>query len=226
MRNRIFYLVLLVVTVGTGLFCLDQVLYYFTKREIVLGHWDKNGVSEVGLMSNATEKPVGKVQGLSRGDGSFTNANLTKTQRVTFYSFQAYLFDKYFQSMNSPLAGHGKNFVNACRKYGTPKDCTLLLAIAKVETNYCKAGLSLEQKNCWGFGGSGPNRILYESFEESIDEVTRRVKEGYTNRFFEDPNYGALSYCGSHCTSWARHVQSERYRIRSFFEANGYKNLF
>jgi hypothetical protein len=223
MRNRIFYLVLLVVTIGTGLFCLDQVLFYFTKREIVLGHWDKDGLSEVGMMTEGGEKPIAQVQGLSV---SQSYLNSTKTQRVTFYSFQAYLFDKYLQQIDSPLAGFGKDFVNACRKYDTPKDCTLLLAIAKVETNYCKAGLSLEQKNCWGFGGSGPNRIIYKNFEESIDEVTRRVKEGYTNRFFEDPNYGALSYCGSHCTSWASHVQSERYRIKAFFEENGYSNLF
>lgn len=128
---------------------------------------------------------------------------------------RARVFDLYFLENNSPLYGHGKDFVAACDKYNTPQDCTLLPAIAKVETNLCKTDISASQYNCWGYGGSGENRIIYSSFEESIDSITGRLMNGYRTAFFEDPEIGELYYCGSHCHLWGDHVKEVQNQLRA-----------
>jgi len=144
---------------------------------------------------------------------------------VDNYPMWVVVMNKYFTENGSPLKGTGKYFWNACQKYGAPSDCLLLPAISRVETNQCKTDISASQFNCWGFGGSGPNRILYSSFEQSIDEITRRLMSGYGKRFFENANNGALYYCGGHCSSWGDHVEQEKRRINSYFIANGQPSL-
>lgn len=142
--------------------------------------------------------------------------------QVEGYSYRARVLDLYFQKSNSPLYGHGQDFVDACEKYGAPSDCTLLPAIAKVETDLCKTGISHKQYNCWGFGGSGENRFEYASFEQSIDVITVRLIQGYGKNFFSDPNIGELAYCGRHCNNWGEHVQSAQTDIKALAKAEGY----
>lgn len=141
---------------------------------------------------------------------------------VTYYNFRARVFDLYFKKNNSPLYGHGQDFIDACRKYNAPEHCTLLPAIARVETDLCKTDLSEKQHNCWGFGGSGENRLKFDSFPESIDYITGRIMNGYGARFFNDPNAGELFYCGDHCNNWGEHVRSVQIDLEQFSAALGY----
>lgn len=152
-----------------------------------------------------------------------SNIVLEGQVKIERSDIQGYLFDEYLRAQKSPLAGHGDDFVQACRLYGAPKDCTLLLAIAKVETNFCKTDISAIQHNCWGFGGSPPNRIIYGSFPEAIDSITSRLMSGYGTRFFEDPRYGGLTYCGAHCVNWGKYVLSEQTNIKAYLAINGWK---
>ncbi len=141
-------------------------------------------------------------------------------------SYKSYVFDKYFELHNSPLQGYGKNFVDACEKYGAPEDCLLMVAIAKAETDLCKTGISNDQKNCWGFGGSGENRILYPNYATAIDEVTRRVMNGYGARFFNDAHNGELYYCGMHCApKWGNIVNSYKSEINEFGIKLGFPSM-
>ncbi len=218
MRQNYLYIFLLIILLATGLFSVNQIIYYFTGRQIVVGTWSSEGneINEISFLNN--EPYQAKVLGKQNSINEIAQA------RVEYKSFQGFLFDQYFKSNHSPLYGYGDDFVNACEKYGAPKDCTLLLAIAKVETNLCKTGLSYPQYNCWGWGGSGSNRIIFSNFEESIDTITRRLMEGYGRGFFENANNGGgLSYCGSHCTSWGFHVKSEQNYLRQYLKDNGVK---
>lgn len=138
------------------------------------------------------------------------------------YDYRARIFDLFFRANNSPLEGHGQDFADACDKYHTPEDCTLLPAIAKVETDLCKTDISSSQYNCWGYGGSGENRIIYKSFEESIDQITGRLMNGYGAGFFKDPEAGELFYCGSHCNLWGDNVKSVQKDLKQFAILNGY----
>ncbi len=134
--------------------------------------------------------------------------------RLTKYSQVGYILDEYFKENNSPLYGYGQTFVDACKKYNAPEDCTLLPAIAKIETNLCTTDISAKQHNCWGFGGSGKNRILYKDFTTAIFDITNRLMQGYGKAFFEDPELGELFYCGSHCNLWGDKVKAEQNKLK------------
>jgi len=153
-----------------------------------------------------------------------TNIPLTTTKMsYKTYDYRARVFDLYFKKEDSPLYGKGQSFIDACDKYGAPKDCTLLPAIARIETNLCRTGISYVQFNCWGYGGSGENRINYPNYESAIDEITRRLMQGYTIQFFEDPEYGELTYCGPHCYRWGDHVKQVQTELKLFAKEQGYE---
>ena len=147
--------------------------------------------------------------------GSNVKSQESAVLGFTSYDYRARIFDIYFKKNNSPLYGYGQSFVNACDKYGAPHDCTLLPAIAKVETNLCKTQGSATQHNCWGYGGSGENRIVYKNYDQAIDEITRRLMVGYSSKFFLDPEYGELVYCGPHCAKWGDHVKVVQKELKS-----------
>ncbi|MBN1332040.1 hypothetical protein JW978_04115 [Candidatus Dojkabacteria bacterium] len=157
---------------------------------------------------------AGSVQGVSTKISSL---------KVETLDSRGWVFDQYLKNNDSPLAGHGEDFVNACDKFNTPHDCTLLIAIAKVETNLCKTGISSKQYNCWGYGGSGENRIIYTSFEQAIDDITGRLMNGYRARFFEDPEAGELFYCGAHCNSWGDKVKDVQNELKAYAKELGYE---
>jgi hypothetical protein len=127
--------------------------------------------------------------------------------------YRAFVLDTYFAKYNSPLVGSGKSFVNACNKYGAPYDCTTLAGIAFVETRLCTLALSAKQRNCWGFGGSGSNRITFKSFDEAIDLITNRLVNSYGNNYILNPEKMQSTYCGPQCTSWAKGVNNARAEI-------------
>lgn len=145
----------------------------------------------------------------------------------TEYDYRAFVFDAYFATHDSPLQGHGRDFVKACDKYGAPYDCTTLLAIGWVETRNCTLANSLNERNCWGWGGAGENRVHFNSFEESIDFVIHKLMtlSFYGEEFMNDPVVGQLYYCGQHCHQYGGHVQDERERISAFAEELGFPPL-
>lgn len=219
MRYQIFLLVTLIVSLSTGLFSLAHINRFLAQENTIVGSWTNDNSEIVFDSDNTVAGTKAQVLGASTATQSLKPS-------YSLQSYQGYLFDQYLAQQRSPLYGYGEEFVKACKKYGAPADCTLLLAIAKVETDLCKTDISAKQFNCWGWGGSGSNRILFNSFPEAIDTITGRLKANYGDRFFQNPNNGALRYCGAHCTSWGRHVQSERERINNFFKSNGHSELF
>jgi hypothetical protein len=189
----------------------NSISAYFSQRTLTLEESEVTGVLGASTSENID----------SRNVSAITKIEPAATSSFRSQTYHGYLFDRWLESKGSPLAGHGEDFVQACRQYGAPEDCTLLLGIAKVETNYCLTDISAQQFNCWGFGGSGPNRILYDSFEESIDEITRRLMTGYGAYFFRDPRNGGLVYCGAHCVNWGTYVRSEQNSLKFFLRENG-----
>lgn len=220
MKLNLLLAAILAVTLGTTLFAGTAFVRLVTRENVVIGSWGEGRSLDLSgiFASDAGQANPGVLGTFSTADPEPAPAQVS----AQFTSFQGYLFDEYLEAQNSPLAGHGEDFVQACADYETPKDCTLLIAISRIETGYCTTDISAQQFNCWGFGGSGPNRILYSSFEESIDEITRRLMEGYGTRFFENPNNGALFYCGRHCVKWGDYVLEEQIRLKNYLRDNGF----
>lgn len=144
------------------------------------------------------------------------------------FDYRARVLDEYFKRNDSPLEGKGKNFIQACEKYGAPDDCTLLPAIGYIETRLCTLALSEQQNNCWGWGGAGENRVIFSDLETAIDEITKNLMEipFYGTEFFEDPVSAQFFYCGAHCDKWGTHVQNARLDINELSIELGYPPLF
>src|SRR5690606_36075553 len=121
-----------------------------------------------------------------------------------------------------------KHFVKACEKHGAPKDCTLLPAIGYIETRLCTLAMSDRQKNCWGWGGAGSNRVIFRDYETAIDEITYKLMNlpFYGEKFFNDPVYGQFYYCGTHCDKYGGYVQQAREDINRLSVEMGYPKLF
>lgn len=144
-----------------------------------------------------------------------------------YTDYRALVLDKYFEKYNSPLFGYGKYFVAACDKYGTPYDCTFLSAIAYVETKLCTKALSAVQYNCWGWGGSGSNRIIFKNFPEAIDRITRGMASGYGIANLNNPYRLVGTYCGPNCNPyWASSVEREQKAIDKIARDLGLPPLF
>lgn len=144
------------------------------------------------------------------------------------YDFRIKVLDTYFERGKSPLQGYGKDFLKACEKYGAPYDCTLLPAIGYIETRNCTLAASDRQKNCWGWGGAGENRVIFKDYPTAIDHVTQKLMTipFYKTEFFNDPVYAQYYYCGQHCDKWGTYVQQARQDINNLSVELGYRKLF
>ena len=164
--------------------------------------------------------PVNKNVGLNSRKGVITVNN--------DFDYRIKVLDTYFERNKSPLTGYGKYFVKACDKHSAPRDCTLLPAIGYIETRLCTLALSDRQKNCWGWGGAGSNRVIFPDYETSIDHITKQLMSisFYGTRFFNDPTSAQLYYCGQHCNKWGGYVQDSRNDINRLSVELGYPKLF
>lgn len=223
MRYQLVLFFVLLTSLATAVFSGGQVSHFFTQKQAAVGSWSPNVGQAFTLDTSLSEKTAGQVLGANVN--SIVANTADKKIEYSAISYQGFLFDKYLQMRNSPLAGHGEDFVQACRKYNAPSDCLLLIAISKIETDYCRTGISAKQFNCWGFGGGPANRIVYKNFPEAIDNITRRLMSGYGEAFFRNPNRGELSYCGAHCNRWGDHVLDEMRRINNYFKSQGHPGL-
>lgn len=144
------------------------------------------------------------------------------------FDFRIKVLDTYFERNKSPLHGQGKTFLIACEKYSAPYDCTLLPAIAYIETRLCTLAASDRQKNCWGWGGAGENRVVYKDYETAIDDITKNIMTipFYGEKFFNDARVAQFYYCGAHCDKWGTYVNQSREDINNLSIELGYQKLF
>lgn len=142
--------------------------------------------------------------------------------------FRSLVIDYYLELNNSPLAGLGRKFVESCDKYGAPADCTVVVGIAKAETDLCNYGPSQQQKNCWGFGGAGSNRYIFNTYSDGIDLVTDRLVNRYGVYYMINPNAMEMTYCGNRpsCATWGEKVQSAMNELNSLSSQMGYAPLY
>lgn len=142
--------------------------------------------------------------------------------------FRAFVFDYYLSSQDSPLAGLGDVIVDNCIKHDAPEDCTVLIGIARYETDLCKYPPSQVQQNCWGFGGAGTNRYYFIDYEQGIDLVTKRLSEGYGYYNMTDPNNMEMTYCGPResCRIWGENVQRTMDDLENLSLELGFGSLY
>jgi hypothetical protein len=198
----------LILKLGALLIFFNILLSFFLSTKLNIGMSPLNELDVLGLSS----------------DNTYINSQtstLTQSSSLTpkYTDYRAFVLDKYFEMNGSPLTGYGSDFIIACEKYGLSADCSVIPAIAYVETGLCTLGLSAKQFNCWGYGGSGKNRFIYKNFSESIDDVTRRMAIGYGSALL-DPVGIAHVYCGPDCNKWGNSVNVQRDKINQLARVN------
>ncbi len=191
-------------------------------------------IEYIGVWAGSTDDS--NVQGIFKSLGQdATPRNIQMVEYEKDFSFQIYktdyralVIDYYLEINDSPLAGLGRKFVESCDKYGAPADCTVVVGIAKAETDLCRYGPSQQQKNCWGFGGSGPNRYIFKTYSDGIDLVTDRLVNGYGPYYMINPNAMEMTYCGNRpsCATWGEKVQSAMNELNSLSIQLGYTPLY
>lgn len=149
------------------------------------------------------------------------------SSKVLLKDKRAYVLDQYFKSRNSPLYGYGKTFVEACDRYGAPKDCISTTAIARHETDLCNYANSASYFNCMGWGGGGIHRIKYNSFEDHINIATDILVNQYGPEYMDDPRLMEGVFCGpqEECYGWGNRILFFMREIDNFSESLGVGRL-
>lgn len=159
-----------------------------------------------------------------------TTANIkdSVTSSANLMDFRAYVFNEYFRANNSPLYGTGEIFVRYCDRYAAPRDCIMTVAIARAETDLCKYHNSASYYNCWGYGGGPGHRIYFNSWEQSIERVTRALAQAYGYEYMIDPRKMERRFCGLEpgCTGWGKRVIFHMDNINDFSIQLGFGSLY
>lgn len=90
--------------------------------------------------------------------------------------YRVSILRNYLKSQNSPLVPYAKNFVETADKYNL--DWRLVPAIAGVESTF---GKRTPYKSYNAYGWAGGN-YRFESWEDSIEVVSKSLKEDYIEK--------------------------------------------
>ena len=89
------------------------------------------------------------------------------------------LIEQYLTEKDSPLAPHAYFIVKTAEEYGL--DYRLITAIAQKESGLCRV-IPEGSYNCWGWGIHSKGTLMFDSFEEGIETVSKGIKENYIDR--------------------------------------------
>lgn len=90
----------------------------------------------------------------------------------------------YMLGHKSPLTPYADYIVEMADKYGL--DYRLLVAIAMKESGICKV-IPPGGHNCWGWGIHSAGTLGFDSYETSIETVTKGLKEEYYDKGYVTP---------------------------------------
>lgn len=110
------------------------------------------------------------------------------------------IVDSFLERYNSPMKGHGKNFVESADRFKIP--FSLVAAIAQCESNLGKS-IPPGSYNAWGYGIYGDNVLKFESWEQGIERVSRGIREDYFNYGLDSPAKIMNKYTPPSKGSWA-----------------------
>lgn len=177
-----------------------------------------NDISQISIEEQISNKNNINILGVQKR----SQENKIRTD-VGFIDLRVLTLEDFFNHYGSPLADSSDEFIEATERYDVV-NWQLLPAIAMAETIGCQTGFSYEQRNCWGWGGSEPNRWEFRSFAEAIDLITYRMIRGYGNNNMNAKDIQS-TYCGRTCMQWGwRWAQGVDYyarKINDFGEKYG-----
>ena len=126
--------------------------------------------------------------------------------------------EKFLESYDSPLAKYADKFIEAADKYGL--DWKLLPAITGVESTFGKQ-IPAGSYNAYGWANGA---FYFESWEQSINLVSKTLKEKYLDRGLDTPYKIGPVYAPPSKT-WAWKVVSFMKQIECFDELGCFETL-
>lgn len=115
----------------------------------------------------------------------------------------------FLESYNSPLSEFAEEFIQAADKYQI--DWRLLPAITGVESSFGKE-IPYQSFNAYGWNNGN---YYFKSWEESIYQVSKALREKYFNRGLDTPEKIGPVYAPP-SPSWGRKVNNFMVKIESF----------
>lgn len=103
------------------------------------------------------------------------SATLT-TESEEVQDYRVLRLKSYLDSHNSPLAEHAEDFVSSSDEYNL--DWRFVASISGVESTFAKRMIP-GTHNAYGWGGG---TIEFDSWEQSIDHVSKTLKTRYVDR--------------------------------------------
>jgi hypothetical protein len=110
---------------------------------------------------------------------------------------------QYLVKYNSPLIPHTQFIIDTSEKYTL--DFRLIVAIAQQESNLCKK-IPENSHNCWGWGIHSRGTLMFDSYEEAIEAVSKGLKEEYLDKGYTTPEQIMAKYTPSSPGTWAKGV--------------------
>ena len=115
----------------------------------------------------------------------------------------------FLESYNSPLSGYAGVFIKTADKYGL--DWKLVPSIAGVESTFGKA-IPYNSYNAYGWAGG---EYYFNSWEDSIEIVSRALRANYYNRGLDSVAKISPVYCPPN-KSWGAKVQYFMDKLENF----------
>lgn len=109
----------------------------------------------------------------------------------------------YLSKIESELAPHADFLVSTADKYGL--DFRLLPAIAIKESGSCRV-IPPGSHNCWGWGIHSKGTLMFDSYEEAIETVSKGLKVNYIDKGYVTPEQIMEKYAHPDSTTWGPDV--------------------
>lgn len=119
-------------------------------------------------------QPASAQEKIAAGSAVLENLSFQADERIA-------KLKNFLASYNSPLAKYANNFVEAADKYGI--DWKLVPAITGVESTFGK-NIPANSYNAYGWANG---TFYFQSWEQSIDHVSKTLKEKYVDRGLDTP---------------------------------------
>jgi len=113
------------------------------------------------------------------------------------------IISDYLKSQNSPLLPYSEKIIEAADKYNL--DYRLLPAIAQKESGLCKR-IPEGSHNCWGWGIHSKGTLMFDSYDEAIEIVSKGLRENYLDEGYVTPDQIMKKYAHPDSTTWANGV--------------------
>lgn len=109
----------------------------------------------------------------------------------------------YLEANDSPLEPYSNLLVETADKYKL--DFRLLAAIAQKESGLCRV-IPEGSHNCWGWGIHSQGTLMFDSYEEGIETVSKGLKEYYIDMGYVTIEDIMKKYAHPDSTTWAEGV--------------------